>query len=63
MGTWKTRKLVKGIRASRTTGKSKGIIASPLERTMCRRNRSYKNPQYQTVMSKLTGEKRIRKGK
>ena len=41
MGDWKKRKLIKGLRASHTTGKSKGIAPSPLARTMCRRNRSY----------------------
>lgn len=53
MGNWKKRKLVKGLRASQTTGKSKGINPSPLARTMCRRNRSYKHPQYTEVMSTL----------
>ena len=59
MGTWRLRKMKKGLRASRTTGKSKGIIATPLERTICRRNRSYKHPSYALIMSKMKGEKRI----
>lgn len=53
MGNWKKRKLVKGQRASRATGRSKGIVASSLAKYMCRRNRSYKNPSYGIVMAKI----------
>lgn len=53
MGDWKKRKLMKGLRASHTTGKSKGIQASPIARTMCRRNRSYKHPEYAAIMATL----------
>jgi hypothetical protein len=50
MGAWKVRKLEKGRRASQDTGKSKGIVASPLQRYMCRANRSWKHAQYAFVM-------------
>ena len=49
MVTWKQRLIKKG-RGSQTTGKSKGIIVSSLTRYMCRRNRSYKHPEYTTIM-------------
>lgn len=62
MGTWKTRKIAKKARGKSETGRSKGIVASPLERFMCRSNRSWKHPLYESIMSKLDGEKR-RKGK
>lgn len=58
MGQWKARVIKKANKGSRTTGKQKGIHASALERYMCRANRSWKHPEYQAVMSKLTGEKR-----
>mgnify|MGYP001578009302 CR=1 FL=1 len=62
MGTWRKRKLVKGQRASQTTGRSKGIVATVLQKYMCRRNRSWKDPLYQQVMG--NGEfKRTGKGK
>jgi hypothetical protein len=54
MGTWKKKKLVKGQRASHATGKSKGIVASTMQKYMCRRNRSWKHPLYAAVMG--TGE-------
>lgn len=53
MGKWKARKMVKGQRASQTTGKSKGLVPAPLARFMCRRNRSYKHPEYDAVMAAL----------
>jgi hypothetical protein len=61
MGNWKRRTISKKTKGSQSTGRSKGIISSPLERTLCRRNRSWKNPLYTRVMSKLTGEKRMNK--
>lgn len=61
MGTWKARQIGKKNKASRTTGRSKGIVSSALERYMCRRNRSYKHPLYAKVLLSLTGEKRISK--
>lgn len=54
MGTWKTYKIKKKGRASQTTGRSKGIVATAIQKYMCRRNRSWKDPLYQQVMG--TGE-------
>ena len=62
MGTWKKRIISKLAKGRQETGRSKGIVAEPLFKTICRRNRSWKHPLYSFVMSKLTGEKR-RKGK
>lgn len=62
MGTWKTRVIEKKAKGRQTTGREKGIVTTPLERTICRRNRSWKNSAYSLVMPKLNGEKR-RKGK
>jgi hypothetical protein len=50
MGKWKLKKLVKGSRASRATGKSKGIVASSLQKYMCRANRSWRHPLYDEIM-------------
>lgn len=44
-------------RPSQTTGKSKGIRPSALERYMCRHNRSYKHPKYGEVMANLGSRK------
>lgn len=60
MGNWRKRKLVKGSRASQTTGKSKGIRPSQLAKSMCRRNRSYKHPLYSEIMKSL-GVRKIKK--
>lgn len=46
MGTWKTRKLTKGQRASRSPGNKKGLVPPPWARYICRANRSYKHPDY-----------------
>lgn len=62
MSTWKARKIAKASKGRSESGRSKGIIATPLERWMCRASRSYKHPMYDMIMSKMTGEKRI-KGK
>lgn len=51
MGAWRARKMVKGQRASQTTGRQKGIVASSLAKHMCRHNRSYKHPEYAAVMA------------
>lgn len=39
--------------SSTTTGKSKGIVATPLQRSYCARNRSYKRPDYSAVMGSV----------
>lgn len=61
MGDWKARKLVKGLRASRSTGKSKGLVPDALARYMCRSNRSYKHPLYGEVMARLGSRKKSAK--
>jgi hypothetical protein len=53
MGTWKARIIKKKNKGSQNTGKSKGIIASPLAKHMCRHNRSWKHPLYGVVMEKI----------
>lgn len=60
MGKWRARKLVKGQRASQTTGRQKGINASALQRFMCRHNRSHKHPLYAEIMG---GGEFVRKAK
>lgn len=57
----RTAQAMRSNRPSQTTGKSKGIRPSPLDRYICRRNRSYKHPSYALVMEKL-GERKV-KGK
>lgn len=61
MGKWKARQLVKGARRSVTTGKSKGIVSTAMERTICRRNRSWKMREYAPTMARMSGEKRRKK--
>lgn len=53
MGQWKAKLIRKKGRGSQATGKSKGIVADALAKYMCRRNRSYKHPLYNVVMSKI----------
>lgn len=50
MGTWKSRIFSKRNKGKSEPGKGKGIHPSPLQRYMCRRNRSWKHPEYHTVM-------------
>lgn len=57
MGQWKSKKLKKLGKGSRTTGKQKGITASALQKYMCRRGRSYKHPLYGEVMASLGARK------
>lgn len=59
MGNWKAKKLEKKGKGRSETGRSKGIVASALQKSMCRRNRSYKHPLYGEVMESLG----IKKGK
>ncbi len=49
----RTAAAMKKSRPSQTTGKSKGIVATALQKTMCRRNRSYKNPNYGAIMDSI----------
>lgn len=53
MGNWKSKIIAMQHKGSSTTGKSKGIITTPLERTICRRNRSWKHPLYNEVMATI----------
>lgn len=46
MGTWKRKILDKAGKGRSESGRSKGIVVSPLYRTLCRRNRSYKHRMY-----------------
>jgi hypothetical protein len=57
MGQWRSKKIQKAGKGSQATGRSKGIVASALQKTMCRRNRSYKNPVYGMVMASLGARK------
>lgn len=50
MITWKIKAIKKAHKGSQTTGKSKGICSTSLQRYMCRSNRSYKHPQYSEIM-------------
>lgn len=59
MGTWKSKQLEKKGKGRSETGKSKGIVASALQKYMCRRNRSHNHPLYGVVMESLG----IKKGK
>jgi hypothetical protein len=49
----RTAKAMKSSRPSQTTGRSKGIRPSALQKSMCRRNRSWKDPLYGLVMKSL----------
>lgn len=53
MGQWKAKQIKKKGKGSQNTGKSKGLIASALQKFMCRRGRSYKHPNYGAVMATL----------
>lgn len=57
MGTWKARKLSKGMRASRTPGNKKGLIPPSWARNICRRNRSYKDDKYSFWNDLCQGQK------
>jgi hypothetical protein len=57
MGSWRKRKILKKGRGKSESGKSKGLVPDALAKYMCRRNRSYKHPLYDEVMSKLAIKK------
>lgn len=46
MGTWKTRKLVKGQRASRESGRKKGLVPPQWAKWCAKTGRSYKTDMY-----------------
>lgn len=56
----RTAAAMKKSRPSQTTGRSKGIKPTALQRSLCRRNRSYKHPLYAEVMASL-GSRKIKK--
>lgn len=53
MGTWKKKIIEKKSKGRHETGRSKGIVASALEKYLCKRNRSWKHPLYGMVMAKI----------
>lgn len=57
MGAWKTKQIQKKNRGSQTSGASKGIRPSQMDKTICRRNRSYNLPQYDAWCALYNGGK------
>ena len=57
MGNWKRKIIKKKGRGSQTTGKTKGINPSTLDRYMAAANRSYKHPGYAAWCAKYNGDK------
>ncbi len=57
MGTWKARKINKGLRASRESGKKKGLVPPQWAKHICRSNRSYKHPKYSFWNQLCNGDK------
>jgi len=58
MGTWKTRKLQKGSRASRESGRKKGLVPPTWAKACARQSRAYRtHPRYEDWCNKCTGEK------
>lgn len=56
----RTARAMKSSRPSQTTGKSKGLRPSQLQRYMCRANRSYKNRDYGRIMASV-GQRKVKK--
>lgn len=61
MGTWKKRIILKQHRGSSATGRSKGMVPPTINRTICKRSRSYKLREFSAVMAKYD-ENKIRWG-
>jgi hypothetical protein len=57
MGTWKARKLVKGSRASRESGKKKGLVPPTWARYCARSGRAYKSEWYSRWCEVCNGDK------
>lgn len=57
MGNWKKRKLVKGQRASRESGRKKGLVPPKWAKYCARAARAYKTPDYLRWCKVCTGEK------
>jgi hypothetical protein len=56
-GEWNARKQQKGVRASRESGKKKGLVPPQWAKYICRSNRSYKHPDYSKWDSVCDGGK------
>ncbi len=58
MGTWKKRKLTKNARASRESGKKKGLVPPMWAKNCAKASRAYKNnPRYAEWCIKCDGNK------
>ena len=58
MGTWKRRKLQKGMRKSQESGRKKGLVPPAWARACARMARAYKtNPRYAEWCQKCNGDK------
>jgi len=57
MGNWKARKLQKGARASRESGKKKGLVPPTWARFCAKSARSYKSEDYSRWCEICTGDK------
>lgn len=58
MGNWKTRKLQKGLRASRESGRKKGLVPPAWAKNCARAARAYKNnKRYSEWCLKCDGSK------
>ena len=57
-GTWRARQLFKGLRASRESGKKKGLVPPAWAKACARMSRAYKNhPDYNRWCMLCTGDK------
>ena len=58
MGTWRRRKLQKGQRASRESGRKKGLVPPAWAKACAKQARAYKNhPRYAEWSEKCDGGK------
>lgn len=58
MGNWKSRKLRKGLRASRESGRKKGLVPPSWARACAKQARAYKtHPRYSEWCLKCDGNK------
>lgn len=57
MGSWKVRKLQKGVRASRESGKKKGLVPPAWAKYCARHGRAYKTNLYSRWNEICNGEK------
>jgi len=59
---WKFGQKARKNRPSQTTGRQKGIVTSPVEKSMAKRSRSYAWPGYRAWCKKYDGVSKLRKG-